>query len=522
MANCDIRVVAVVIPSPRGIAKGPCSLNAMVRLENIGPGQPTFNNSANQFEVCLASTAFAAEGGHVYRSRITVTEGMLKQDQFVGVHFSGVVFRQSGVVQVTATADCGGLAGLSITNNLRTQPSMQVAVVVVPVAWLWTEQVQFGLTDASGVQAAPVTTICPGQPYWVQATIKNLGLATAPASTATLTVSDSSGSVLATLDSPVPPINPSFQQVVTFQPSAPAPTPVGNTTLGLTAQVCADSKAVVPNQCDRAHLCSQGSASVEQAGQATPEVTFSLVAGQTIFPGMPVAIDWGIQNGCLDLGSVKATISFEGTPLYTSAPIHVGLQSSGGEQGVSVSPAGQRQQMLNDFWQINPPKGQQQTLQLQITGTGKNAGPYSALITFAIAPETITPGQWQWNPAPTSPDNQGGMDWNSSYDVSGVLTNTAKGGESMTANLLFAEFDDTNGLPGTPTGQTFTTSLSNIAANGTAAAQWSGLKQTWQWLVPAVWIIDGPTLKNLGYQVPSRFRMSLETRTRHRLPHSRR
>lgn len=489
--SCNVIVSSINFSSLP--VEAPCPVDVVVRVENVGQGQPTFTAQAHIFEVALESNAFATEGANRYIQAVTVpSDWFLPSRNWIDVVFPNVIFRGGGAIAVTAIADFRS----QVTNNLRSRPFLVKRVHVQPVAWLWTTKVEFGLTDSSGLTAFPVTTLCPGLNFWVQATVTNEGLADAPASSATLSIFDDSGQVAHTVNVAVPPIGAGLSQVVTFPSGYLTPAPPSSS---VAVEVCADVAGVVSPQCDRAHLCAAATAEIASSG-SPPQLTFQLAQGGPILPGQPVFVDWAVQNSCADLGRVQATISFEGTTLYTSTPQAVGLQSSGGESNIPITAASQRQGLMSDFWSLQPPAGSQ-SLHLVVTGSGKDSGPYISDLPFAISPETISPSWWSWDPAPAGPDVPGAVDWNTVYGVSGHFTNNTAGHEQMDVSLLFTEADDEAGSPGVATGNAFSTTLAKVSAGASAASAWSGLKQSWQWLAPAVWIPDGPESKPFGYTV---------------------
>lgn len=202
-----------------------------------------------------------------------------------------------------------------------------------------------------------------------------------------------------------------------------------------------------------------------------------------VVPGQPIPISWEIwsANLTLDIGKITATIADGNNLLYTSpSPVPYVVQGNSGDSGLQtlILPPDKAQ----DLYKIGS-----KTLHLELTGTGKDAGPYATDGDLEVIPENVNQSWWEWG-GPASPRSVG---WKEGYSLAGVFHNYSKYSQ-MTTNL--ALFDDTganpgNQLPVVPRG-------TPINVNFTPE-----IKQQWEWMLPFVWQIDGPTEKTFDYTV---------------------
>ena len=265
--------------------------------------------------------------------------------------FSDVQFPCALTAFVKATADCKG----TVPNNVRTAPTLEIFVPKIDaVPWLWTSLV-VGLEDSTGTITWSPGGLCAGGKCVAKVSIRNAGCAVAVASVTTLELLDGAGASIALLKQNTPPILPGATSVVQFTtvlPSAAA----GNR---IKVIGCADSKGVVTPQCNLVHACDQVTLPLSTTSTA-PKVTFS--ASRPIFPGEAVPIRGGCRTSAQT--SARSPRRFvQGTVVYTSTQIPVGLQAADGED-VDIGPIA-----APSFYKEGVSK-----LTIEIKGTGTDQG----------------------------------------------------------------------------------------------------------------------------------------------------
>jgi hypothetical protein len=146
-------------------------------------------------------------------------------------------------------------------------------------------------------------------------------------------------------------------------------------------------------------------------------------------------------------------------------------------------------------------------LHIEITGTGRNPGPYSADTKLTVAPENVDSTWWAWDTL-ASP-----LHWKEPYNVGGVLTNRSQGGAAFTIGFArFTEFDD-DVTPPTATGNVYDPPLPPSAILPSAASThfvWRSIIQTWTWLATDTFSVGPyqivvarivpPRMRDFGYQ----------------------
>lgn len=363
---------------------------------------------------------------------------------------------------MTATADCGN----TVTDNLRTNPSLTLSVPIVrPVPWLWTD-LRIGLRDSTGYVTWGPGALCPGAELVAEASVHNAGCDVAPASVTRLNLLDDNGQVVLSADQNTPPIAAGSTTIARFAATLPAAVSGQR----LTVRVCADDTMLVANQCDRRRACAEFAMPLS-TGHAGPKLTLS--AARPIFPGEPVPIAWRIQNFCTDLGAITARVTFQGTELYRSNAIAVGLQDVEKGEDLEIRPG---TTLTPTFYRIGTKQ-----ITVEVTGTGADPGPYTATTTVTVLPEPVA-ATWAF----TMPAQASTFDWKATYTVTGRLTNPAHATMSPTSLVL----DETSNI-GPAIERNASPLIGPLTPGAFGSEVWS-VVQTWSWLIPGVWIPSGP------------------------------
>jgi hypothetical protein len=125
----------------------------------------------------------------------------------------------------------------------------------------------------------------------------------------------------------------------------------------------------------------------------------------------------------------------------------------------------------------------------------------SATTSFAVMGENV--GDWTiWNVNETSTSGRArSFDWNQSYVIDASFTNKATGGQNslaLSGQAVLQQSEVTSAPLSWATVGTFN-NISNLNVGESIDMPFT-LKQTWSWLVPAVWIINGDTSKVFAYR----------------------
>jgi hypothetical protein len=389
--------------------------------------------------------------------------------------FTGVQFPCSATASVTATADCHG----TVPNNARTNPSLTVFVPrIAAVPWLWAD-IRVGLRDSTGhVEWAP-GALCPGATCVAEVIIRNEGCAVAVASVTTLEVLDGGGVSIAAFKQNTAPIHAGVTSVVQFVTTLPA----GVSGNSLTLRGCADATGAVIGQCSLANACASVTLPLASASGG-PRLTFT--ANKPVFPGEAVPLSWRIQNFCTDIGRATARISFQGNVLYTSVAIPIGLQGPDTGEDVVVAPAAS---VAANFYKVGS-----SVLELEITGTGADPGPYVTTVAVTVTLEPVS-GNWIFTMPVQPAMGTANFPWKASYVVSGRLSNPARAAMLPSSVVL-----DEVASVGSPVARIASPPLGNIVPGAFGTAIWS-LMQVWSWLAPGVWTPIGPWSAGFTYSV---------------------
>lgn len=461
----DLQVAGIHLPVP---VVGACSAIVKVDVINAGPDAAVFPSGMT---VCLdIRTSSDGPPDSHYTVSILPEAPPIDAGKVRTFVFRNVQFPCRPSASIKATADCTA----SVPDNQRTADSLTLAIPKIDfVPWLWTT-VRLGLEDSTGRITWDPGALCPSATCVVEASIRNAGCAAAVPSVTSMELVDGAGQVITSMTQNTPAIAPGGVRVVRFTTALPAAAPSG-----IKARACADSTGVVVPQCDLSNACAE-TAILPFATAAGPQLTFA--ATRAIFPGEPVPLMWRIANVCSDIGAATARISYQGTVLYTSVPIPVGLMEpeKGEDPTVGIAAA-----VAASFYKIGT-----STLTVDITGTGNDPGPYTTTAAVTVSPEPSS-GTWAFTtPVPGTPLP---VPWKGSYTVAGRLTNPARA--TMTpSSLVLNESSLTAGaltLNASPP-------MGAIVPGAFGATVWP-LRQAWSWVVPGVWLQTGPWMDIFTY-----------------------
>ena len=467
MAN-DLQISGIKLPSP---VAGHCPSTVVVDVINSGTDAA---HLPVPMAVCLDIYTSSDGPAAAHYSVSTARESLpILPGAVLTFTFDGVEFPCGPTAYVTATADCR----VTVPNNARSAPASTVFVNKIDaVPWLWAE-LRVGLQDSTGHITWRPDVLCPGGTCVAELSIRNAGCAAAVASVATLEMLDGAGQALGTAKLGTPAIAPGATTVLRFLSLLPT-TAAGGVVM---VKGCADSTAVVNPQCNLLHACAAITLPLASA-VAAPQLSFNVT--RPVFPGEPIPVSWRIRNGCGDIGKATARISFQGSVLYTSIAIPVGLQDV--EKGEDVDLA------VSAVVAPNLYKAGTAKLTLDITGTGTDPGPYTATALLTVVLEPVS-GNWVFtSPAPGVP---AAFPWKGNYNVAGRLSNPARAMMLPTSVVL-----DEMASVGAPAGRLANPPLGTIVPGAFGTALWS-LIQTWSWLAPGVWTPIGPWFAGFTYTV---------------------
>jgi hypothetical protein len=476
---CDLVVDAIILPST---VSAPCPTRVEVRVRNLGPDPALYPIS-----VCLAvlvdqETLFDRWlfGG------ISGAEGQsLAPNQTASAIFQ-VAFPCQTQSWLRAEADCArrnpGIPPYhGVPGNLATNPSMTIPVMAIAlVPWLFTE-LRVGLQDTSGAITWDPAQLCANQSVVVDVTVANRGCGAAgPSETELNIAAPAPQGPVASVRWPTGLLTSGATASYRYVLAVPAPAPAQ-----LAFRACADVGGVVAGQCNTSGLCRATTVPVS-SGVGSPLLTLAVDA--PVRPGETPSVTWEVRNDCSDLGSITAEVSFAGTRLHPSpVPIPIAPLASHREsnQPLTVPPA------ANALWLIGPHQ-----LDLQVTGTGANAGPFNANAQLQVIGEPVAPSWWSWGGF-TVPWTRGGV----GFSVLGTLTNRSTFA-SMTPSAvevnehLSTDPDATNDV----LRPADTTPLPSIPPMGVATLGLQGLlSKTWEWIDPVTFDISGPLSQTWEY-----------------------
>ncbi len=464
---CDLQIAGIKLPTP---VVGVCATSVTVEVVNAGidPAELPV-----PMTVCLDINAQPDGPAAAHFTVTTRAEAPpIPPGATRSFTFTAVRFPCAATAYVTATADCQA----TVPKNARSAPSLTVFVPKIDaVPWLLSS-LRVGLRSSTGhVNWAPAQ-LCPGAECVAELSIRNAGCAAAPASVSTLELLDGAGQNLATMKLPTAPIAAGATAVLSFVTNLPGTASGGSVML----RGCADSTGVVLGQCDLTQACASRTLPLASAG-AAPQLSFA--AAKSIFPGEAVGLSWQMQNFCADIGLATARVFYQGTLLYTSVPIKVGLQETVVGVTIEFTPVAS---VAASFY-----KAGQSKVTLEVTGSGSDPGPYTATTVVTVMLEPVS-GNWIFTmPAPGA----AAFRWKAPYVVSGRLSNPAHAAMLPSSVVL-----DEVASVGSPVARIASPALGSVVPGAFGTAVWS-LLQTWSWLAPGVWTPIGPLTAGFTYSV---------------------
>jgi hypothetical protein len=473
----NLWVNSITFPPP---VASPCPTRVDVVLQNRGTETPRLKPGETVFYVKLQCPVPPAKVISFEPSELPVVPESLGPGKQLTLSFT-IRFTLPGPTFAQAIPDSGSV----IINWLppRQSPPLIVPVSVDAVAWLWTQIDDIAIEDSSGrdYSALGTSRLCAGSTLVVKAAVTNNGKATAQPSQTELTLSDTSGTVLAVVDQWTSMILPSVRQPVVFKGTVPKPA----TGTQLKIQVCADVTQAVTPQCDRSHLCFLAAPFDVVTSAVAPRARLT-ASPASIAPGQSVRLTWELQNGCADLIDVVAAISYKGTVLNSPSPVPVGpFEFKTGDFDLASS----NLNLPKDFYTLN----QRNLLELAVTASGKDPGPYRDSTQVSVK-STVTGGWWTW----TSPPQGTAFKWKEeTYALLGALINHGFATATPQALTLMQQ------EPGGPRTRAPVAAppVVPILPGAGEPATWPGLSQAWRWTGPPLWTLDGPASKNFLYTV---------------------
>ncbi len=465
--SCDLQIAGINLPAT---VVGVCATSVTVEVVNAG-ADPA--HLPVPMTVCLDINAQPDGPAAAHYTVVTRAEApAIAPGATRSFIFKDVRFPCAATAHVTATADCQA----TVPNNARSAPSLTVFVPKIDaVPWLLSS-LRVGLRSSTGqVNWAPAQ-LCPGAECVAELSIRNAGCAPAPASVSTLELLDGAGQNLAAMKLPTAAIAAGATAVLQFVTTLPVNAGGGQ----LTLRGCADSTGVVVGQCDLTQACATTTLPLASAG-AAPQLSFA--AARPIFPGEAVALNWQIQNFCADIGKATARVYYQGTLLYTSVPITVGLQATVAGVAIEFTPVAS---VAASFY-----KAGQSKLTLEVSGSGSDPGPYTATAVVTVVLEPVS-GNWVFTmPAPGA----AAFPWKAPYVVSGRLSNPAHAAMLPSSVVL-----DEVASVGSPVARIASPAIGSVVPGAFGTAIWS-LLQNWSWLAPGVWTPIGPLTAGFTYSV---------------------
>ena len=464
----DLQIAGIQLPVP---VVGACRSMVIVDVINAGPDAASF---PLPMSVCLeVRTSSDGPPASHYKLTIPTESPPILPNKTRTFAFRDVRFPCAASASVKATADCDA----TVPDNQRTADSLTVPVPKIDaVPWLLTS-VRFGLQDSTGRITWGPGELCPSATCIAEVTIRNAGCAAAVPSVTSLDLLDGANQSIATLTQNTQAIAAGSARVIQFTTTLPAAAAGG-----IKARACADSTGLVVPQCDLTQACAE-TPLLPFVTSAGPKLT--LAATRSILPGEAVPISWRIENSCADIGKATARISYQGTVLYTSVPIPIGLMEpeTGEDRTIGVAAS-----VASSFYKIGT-----STLTLEITGSGNDPGPYSATASVTVSPEPSS-GAWAFTtPTPGTPL---AIPWKGGYTVVGRLSNPAVATMAPSSVVLSeASFESP-----APIARVASPAFVAIAPGAFGSGVWS-LLQAWSWVVPGVWLQTGPWLRLFTYTV---------------------
>jgi hypothetical protein len=472
----DLTVVAVRLPAP---LRAPCPLPVLVVIQNIG----TDPADRTPYDVTIDLAVGETTSAHFEETVQTPEDQQLSPGRTIVVPIQ-VQFPCTSPVMLRATVD----KKQQVANNLRSASYKDVTgLTPTPVPWL-TTTLQVGIRSSTGSITWDPDGFCPGKEVIAAPVIENKGCLRSNACTVELTLEDAQ--VLPVmLDSKtfgVPGLVPGGR----YGPlhSLATPLSAAGTSGALSVNVRADVKVDNPDQCDRAQL----NARVVKpfAAGSPPQLTLGVGGAHAIRPGETPSLSWRVRNDCNEIGPATVKVLFGNPPtkLYETQT-SISLRSTV-EEDVASNRVMIPQAIEATFWSVGA-----KSLELEVTGTGSDPGPYQISVPLYVVPEPIDATWWTW----TAPPYVVGPFWKTPYTVVGSFTN--RGRASMTVNALPAVEHPTD-VTGTTEDKTLTpfggTVGTPVLPGASVAATWASF-QGWTWLTKDFFIEVGPRSREFTY-----------------------
>lgn len=462
---CDLVVDAIIPPAA---LLAPCPTQVDVRIRNLGPDPARY-----PIGVCVTVRSAAEEPfSPIFFAVIDRGEGHTLAANQTAVATVEVRLPCQGQAWLTAEADCPR----QVPGNLALAPSMTISIQPITlVPWLFAEM-RVGLEDATGLITWDPAQLCANRSVVVEVTVSNQGCADAAQSETELTVTaPGPGGPVAVVIWPTRMLRPGGRASFQYRFGVPQPAPAQ-----LAFRGCADARGVVIGQCSTANLCASTTVPVS-SGTRAPLLSLAPIA--PVKPGESPAVTWEVRNDCSDLGSITGQVSFAGTQLFaTPTPIPVAPLTTFRDANRTLTvPAA-----ANGIWLI----GSRQ-LDLRVTGTGADPGPYTTSAGLQIIGEPVGPSWWSWTNFTTG--------WKVTFPVLGSLINRSDRA-SMTPSAidvnehLSTDPDASNDVL-TPADTTF----GPVGPGATGLFGLQGLSKDWEWIHPVTFAQSGPLSQTWEY-----------------------
>jgi hypothetical protein len=221
-----------------------------------------------------------------------------------------------------------------------------------------------------------------------------------------------------------------------------------------------------------------------------PLASLSVDSDGPLYPGSTIQVDWSVSalsspgSTAIPWREATASILYAGTQVYGSAPQHAsGPVFSVGESGIGITPPSA---VAGDFYRIGDHR-----LDLVTRGDAATPSDLTDVATFTIAPLPVSSALFDW-----SDTNPSDRPWNSSYSLSGDLTNPGPALLHATVSLLEWTSDyqanPTERQPFRPFGgQVERQRLTlDVPHESTVPITFDPIQKSWTWLTPVGVVID--------------------------------
>ena len=207
-----------------------------------------------------------------------------------------------------------------------------------------------------------------------------------------------------------------------------------------------------------------------------------------VLPGQPVTFTWAVNSTDPNFnpGLVTAVVSVAGQVIYTRTlsysppnPPARPVGATGETATVQLSPS---QPGAGALYRIGT-----NGLRLDLTASG-DYGPEQLNDGLLVQPEPIDATWWTYL-SPPPPPPIASVRWKEqSYSVGGLFTN--KGSLALTPIAIV--LSEADGATGNAVTRTVSPTPGTVPPGAEVTANWSGITQSWQWIVPGIWAMQGP------------------------------